>query len=62
MHTAGEDGLDSVKQEETHLSQLEIFQLILQKQCDAMVALGVEPSIKVVKLLHVSVYYNYYCK
>ena len=62
MHTASEDGLDSVKQEETHLSQLEIFQLILQKQCDAMVMLGVDPSIKVVELLHVSVYYNYYCK
>ena len=37
----------SIKGEGGSLSQLEIFQLILQKQCDAMVGLGVDPSIKV---------------
>ena len=43
----GEGESPSIKGEGGSLSQLEIFQLILQKQCDAMVSLGVDPSIKV---------------
>ena len=48
MHS-GTAGSASVKEDGASLSQLEIFQLILQKQCDAMVAMGVDPSIKVSK-------------
>ena len=44
---SGEGESPSTKLVEASLSQLEIFQLILQKQCDAMVSLGVNPSIKV---------------
>lgn len=43
----GEGESPSIKGEGGSLSQLEIFQLILQKQCDAMVSLGVDPSIRV---------------
>ena len=41
----------SGKEKGASVSQLEVFQLILQKQCDAMVALGVDPSIKVNRLV-----------
>ena len=57
MHTVftekwvGEGESPSMKGEGASLSQLEIFQLILQKQCDAMVSLGVDPSIKVSTVL-----------
>ena len=44
VKAVGEDGSPL---ERESVSQLEIFQLILQKQCDAMVALGVNPSIRV---------------
>lgn len=42
-----EGGSPTVKEEGESLNQLEIFQLILQKQCDALIGLGVDPSIKV---------------
>ena len=48
----GEDKSSSVKEEGTGLSQLEIFQLILQKQCEAIINLGVDPSIKVSKVIY----------
>ena len=44
VKTSGEDGSPLEKES---VSQLEIFQLILQRQCDAMVNLGVNPSIRV---------------
>ena len=50
-------GLAAESDGDTSLSPLEKFQVVLQKQSDALISLGVDPTVKVRTVMFVCKYY-----